>query len=163
MANITLTELTKRFLLTPKKLSILAKRLMQIPKNRIANNKTPGRALKRRTVQDKKRRGSSTPDTKLSDTKELLQDITYNISKNIIKVGSTNKLHKLKKRTTNKRWKKRQARNQRIEMFRLMRIHSKGLGNNPERPPLFTKNEQPYKEELLVIDKFFKDLFEGRI
>jgi len=157
-----LLNLLNRFFLTKRRLEILAKRLLVVAKRRISTNSTPGKALKPKTIASKKRRGSTSPGTKLRDTGLLLKDVTYTITKRGIKVGSTNKDHPLQKRTS-KRRNTRGSKNRKISMAEIMQIHSEGLGNNPVRPPLFNNRKKPYPEEVKVIMNFFDDLAKGKI
>lgn len=158
----TLTTLTERLFLTPDKLKILARILTRIPKDRISSNQTPGADLSSSTIRTKRYYGSSSPSTKLRDTGELLKDITNEVKDNLIKVGSTDKLHPLRKRKTSRRWKRRTARNERIKNSDLAQIHNEGLGQE-KRSFLFPGENEIYEEEKRAIINFLDDLVKGKI
>lgn len=145
----SLLNITKKLLLTRSDLEDLAKQLTQAPKNRINSNRSNGRRLKDSTIAAKRRRGSTTPSTKLRDTGELSNDITYEVKSDSIKVGNTSKKHSLTKRITKRRWKKGRKGN-RIKFSDLGRIHNEGLGN-PRRTYLFPKRNKIFKEEETII------------
>ena len=153
-----LLDITKELLLTRNDLEELGRLLSKAPKRRIESNKVTGPSLASSTIRSKRRRGSGSPETKLRDTSELADDITFEVRRNVIRVGNTNKKHKLTKRATSRRWKKRRAKNQRTKISDIGRIHNDGLGA-PKRSYLYPSQNQIFREEENIIKKFLDNKF----
>ena len=144
-----LLDITRKLYPTKSELQDLADRLTKAPKDRINSNRANGVKLKNSTIASKRRRGSSTPDTKLRDTGELVRDIRNKVKKDMISVGNTSKKHSLAKRTSKRRWKKGRS-GKKLTMAQIGKIHNEGNGV-PRRSYLFPKRGKIFKEESQII------------
>jgi len=147
-----LLDITNALFYTNEEKRELGEKLAKAARDRIKENRAQGKSLAPSTIRAKRRRGSPTPNTKLSDTEELKNNITYQVTKDGVKVGNTSKLHKLVKRVTRRRSLKG-AKRQRIKNSSLAEINNEGKGVFT-RAYLFLKGGKIFKEEQKIVLDF---------